>query len=624
MVLVGLAAPGLLHAEEEQVYFSSDYQQEIQDEQVLILQGNVEVHFRDIIIYADEVRLNDEKDEFFGVGNIHLVAPDRDIFSDSIWYDYANDDFDMRNARGSMLVQSVGELVWFEAERLKGNINDYKMINGRVTTCTPTEHREYHIEARSIKILPGNKIIFRNGYIFILNIPVLWFPFWSYSIAETPWVIDVGKRAGDGVYINSRYNYLAEELIIGALLFNYYSLRGYQFGAEHQYVLPRHGQGSINWSYSYSTLRDQQTGEVRHANEYRVTMSQNYRFGPRAAGRFSLTTSSDVSSSGRTNRTNGSLSWGYTTASTRTNVSVNASETTGVSQQGNLNTSLTHNRNLWDDVAGNFKIDYTVNNQVGGGAADEDFKAHLEISQRYTGWNWVARVDSHWDPDGYTYTGDRSRGYTDKLPEIDITFQQNAFPGEFRDLLGFQMQSLKLRGALYYIGPESKEVNGFFGRLETGFTRTFQFGPSHRVQTTINYFQAIASTGDARFTYSTQANWTWDISNKLKWDLRWNRSDNEGRIPFTGMGGSGTPSNRMNWSLAYTNGRLYTIKLQTGYELRDAYNPVLWTIDRMSDLGINFTYNPSTRIRETLGTGLWFLTEILQVFCIKLTCTDLV
>ena len=46
--------PQFLLAEEEEVYFSSDYQQEIQDEQVLLLQGNVEVHFRDVIIFADQ------------------------------------------------------------------------------------------------------------------------------------------------------------------------------------------------------------------------------------------------------------------------------------------------------------------------------------------------------------------------------------------------------------------------------------------------------------------------------------------------------------------------------------------------------------------------------------------
>jgi len=619
-----MASP--VRAVEEEVYFQSDYQQQIQDEEILILQGNVEVHFRDVIIYADEVRLNDAKDEFFGVGNIHLISSDRDLYADSIWYNYATDDFDMRNVRGSMIASGVSEPTWFTAERLKGNVDDYKMINGTVTTCSPDEHREYHIEARSIKVLPDNKIIFRNGYLFIVNVPVLWFPYWNYSLAETPWTIQVGKDSFNGTYIKTRYNYLAEETIIGTLIMEYYSRRGYVFGADHQYLVPRHGVGRLNWTYAYRTYRDNTSGEVTHANEYDVKLTQPVRFGLDFSGTFTVSAKSTYNlGRGRNNTFNGSFSGSYRTANTNTSISLSGNSSSGSSQTSSLTTSLSHNRTIFQNVTSSARFEYKVNKQDEQGAADEDFTAHFEFRQSRDNWNWNARIDSYWDPDGFTNIRDRNRSYTNKLPEINITVQPNAFPSRYRNILGFSMQAVNLVGALYYIGPEDEEVNGFYGRLETSFSRTDNLGPSHRIQSNVNYWQAISSTGDARYSYSTSAKWTWDIATKLKWQLDWNRSDNEGRIPLRGYDRAGFPSNRLAWNLTYQNGRLYTIRLSTSYVLNENYQSApgeLWTIDRLDRLNLSVNYTPNRSTTCSLQTSYDFRTGDLADISSSISMTD--
>lgn len=608
MLVAWLATPLVSHGQEEEIYFQSDYQQEVQDEQVLLLQGNCEVHFREFIIYADEVRLNDEKDEFFGVGNVRVLGADRDIFADSVWYNYARDDFDMRNTRGSMLVGGVSEPVWFRAERLRGNIDDFKMINGRVTTCSPDEDREYHIEARSIKILRDNKVIFRNGYMFILNVPILWFPYWAYSIAETPWVVDVGKNAYDGVYVKTRYNYLGEELIIGVLIMEYYSRRGWRFGSEHEYLVERHGVGSIDWDVTLGTYRNESTGEVSHATTYSVNLSQPVRFGSRFTASVGFRANSRYNlSRGRTNDISGSVSGNYNTANTQTRFNFNGSTTSGASQSSNITLSLSHNRTIFENVTTSGSIDYKVSKQGDRGAADEQFKFHAEFRQsaQGRGWSWNAKVDSHWDPDGFTNANDRNLGYTDRLPEINVTFQPNAFPGLYRNWLGFEMQNLNLQGGLYYIGPEDSERNGFYGRMDTRFTRRDELGASHNIQSNADFWQAISSTGDARYVYSTRVNWTWDISKKLTWKLNWNRQDTEGRIPLQGLDRPGNPNNRLGWNLNFQNGRLYTIRLSTGYVLNEKYARApgeMWSIRRLQPLQLSFNYTPGQRFKLSMST----------------------
>ncbi len=616
--------PQALFAEEEEVYFSSDYQQEIHDEQVLLLQGNVEVHFRDVIIFADEVRLNDEKDEFFGVGNVRLQSPDRDIFSDSIWYNYARDEFDMRNARGSLIVSGVSELVWFEAERLKGSLDDYKLINSKVSTCSPDERSEYHIEARSVKVLPENKVIFRNGYMFILNIPILWFPYWSYSLAEIPYSIDVGKDYR-GIYVKTRYNYLSEELIAGVLILEYYSRKGWVIGGQHRYVLPRHGTGNVNTSFTYRTIRDDFEGTVVHANEYDISIQQSLLFGQRITGRMNFSTKSTFNPArGRDNSTSGGITANYRAPNSTTGIRFSGTERSGTSQSGNYSVNLDHTREIFGGINSTWKFNYKMTKQLIG-TADQNLTARIEFRRQEDRWNWNAIVNTRFDPDGSRHLGDRNDSYTDRLPEINISFQPNAFPSKYRNWLGFQMANLSLVGGLYYIGPEKREVNGFYGRMDTRFTRTDDLGASHRLQSTLTYWQAIASTGDARFTYSSTVNWNWTITKKIKWTMTWDRSDEEGRIPLSGLDRSGSPNNRLRWRLQYQNGRLYSINLDTNYILNERFQGApgeYFSIKRLQRLNFSFRYTPNRSSTFTLSTNFDFQTGKLRPFQTKYSMTD--
>jgi hypothetical protein len=266
-----------------------------------------------------------------------------------------------------------------------------------------------------------------------------------------------------------------------------------------------------------------------------------------------------------------------------------------------------------------------VNKQTNSGSADEELKTRIDFHQQLTGWNWSAIVESHWDPDGFTNPTDRSRSYTDRLPEININFQPNAFPGRYRNWLGFQMANLALVGALYYIGPEKSEINGFYGRMETRFTRNDEIGKSHTMQSTINYWQAISSTGDARYVYSTDVNWNWNLSAKLKWNLTWNRTDEEGRIPLSGMDRPSSPNNRLNWRLNFQNGRLYTITLATNYILNEQYQGApgeVLSIKRLQPIALSFNYTPNRKSTITFSTSYDFKTDKLAAIRSTFSLTD--
>ena len=605
-----MSAPS--RANKEAITFKSDYQQEVKDESVLLLQGNVEVHFRDFVIYANEVRLNDKKQEFFGVGNVRLTGTDRDIFADSIWYNYAHDDFDMRNAHGSLVVQGVTELVWFETERLYGNINKYKMRNGSVTTCTPTERREYHMEARSVTVIPGHRASIRNGYFFILGLPVFWFPYYSYSLSKTPWVIQVGKNSFDGTYVQTKYNYLAEQLVIGTIIAEYYSRSGWVVGADHSYVLPKQGAGSFGWRFKDGTYRDTTNSTMLHANTYNLSLSQALMFGPRFTGNLSITAnSSDTASKVRSNDFNGTFSSNYNTATTRTTLNFNGSRNTsgGTSRTNasNWGLELLHSRDIVKGLSSSLRVDYKANKVTKDVPDDEELLTHMEFRQDRKGWSWSGVYDNHSDPDKNTYIADRTKQYTDKLPEIDITFQPNAFPGKYRNWLGFQLQQLTMVGAILSIGSQKSSVRGAYGNFDSRFSRTDNFGKKtgNNIQSNVEYWQAISSTHDAQYFYSLASTWNWVLGSKLTSQLGWTKTGVKGRIPEQGYDRATTPSNRLAYNLNYQDSRTTTIHMSTSYVLDHNYLTMvgnLFQIKRMQPLSFSLNYTPNTSTSVSLRT----------------------
>ena len=78
--------------------------------------------------------------------------------------------------------------------------------------------------------------------------------------------------------------------------------------------------------------------------------------------------------------------------------------------------TILHTRDLLDNITSSFRFEYSVQKSNNSGPANEEFLTRLEFRQNRDGWNWNAKVDTHWDPDGFTYIGDRNQRYTDRVP----------------------------------------------------------------------------------------------------------------------------------------------------------------------------------------------------------------
>jgi lipopolysaccharide assembly outer membrane protein LptD (OstA) len=596
-------------AEEEGITFQSDHQRRIREDNVQVLSGNVYIHFRDFDFYSDEARLDEAKKEFFGAGNVKIEGQDRIVYADSFWYNYDKDTFEVTKANGMIMVGGVSEPVYFVCKSIRGSLTDYKLIQSTLTTCTPDERQEYYIKAGMVKVLTDNKIILRNAVFYVEKIPIFYLPYYMFSMKETPFEVAVGKSSSEGYYVKIRYNYLYEENVMGSLIYHYMDKLGMRFGADHKYYIDGQGEGAFNFTILKQKAKKTTGDEESKGGGFDISVDarQKFRFSPELYGDISVRQDRDVDVYTGKARNNFSARFSLTdnTPSTNTSLSYNLTSQKGTQDSSSTTAQLSHRRN-WkkQNLDFNTSFDYSTRNTTtedenGSLADDLELKTTLSLGKRKDLYDWQFKIEKRSDIDGSKYIGDSNFSYFDRLPEITINLKPEFFdssrekePYEGKQHEGFELKRIALKGALYYQGPKDQEVQGFFGKFDTGISRDFVLSESGRITTSLDYSQLIASTGDAMYSYSPQIALRKDFSKKLKMDLSWRQGESEGRSPFRSESISGS-GNSFSWNLNLQD-KDWSHRWSTGYDL---------TNDNWQNLSYNASYKDSDWLQYSFSTN---------------------
>jgi hypothetical protein len=580
-VLLVIAFPNRAYADKEEIYFRADKQREITKENITILTGNVEIHFRDYIVWADEVRVDDDKKEFYASSAVKMEGEDRTMHGDALWYNYDTDEFLMMNVNGVMTVEGVGEPVYFTATRIKGTPKAFKMIDGTATTCTPQEPQEVHIRAKMIKVMEDNKIIFRNGYFFVYDIPIIYFPYWIFSLREVPYEIRVGKNDTDGVFVEVDWHYLFKPNILGTWILNYYSRRGWEFGGDHQWNIPGQGTGKLFFTY----LRDRKSGP-----ETVINASQDFQPWNNTKIHLQLDQSSKdyfgTTTQKPTNRLNSRMTFSRTSPHANLNL--------GFTLNTVKSTDLTY-RYTWrpSNIAFNTRFNYDSRHQTGS-AANQQLKSNYELGNQGKKVRWDILFDMTADPDGDKKLNDQSN-VLEKVPEVTLTLSPEVFALSKHNPLSIEMKQVSLKGGHYFDNRPSGETKGLFGSLDTEFDRSVKLSGSADLRFSLGYNQTIASNGNAKYLYSPSINYNQKFGKKLTMQTTWSQSVDKGRMPFPTFDRSGN-RNDISWNLGYRSGTKWDMRWSTGYNVKtsdwNTFNyRIQWRPDQKWDTNLTLTYN---------------------------------
>src|SRR4030043_2140798 len=95
-------------------------------------QGDVEVHYKDLKLFADEVEVNTETKDVNAVGNVVIQSPDQVISADKAFYNLDSREHKLEKANG--MIQPD---IFYQADTIEGEGGDgLTLTKARVTSCT--------------------------------------------------------------------------------------------------------------------------------------------------------------------------------------------------------------------------------------------------------------------------------------------------------------------------------------------------------------------------------------------------------------------------------------------------------------------------------------------------------
>ncbi len=251
-----------------------------------VITNGVEIIYGDAVLTADEARVNSTSGEVLAAGHVRLLRNDLAWTGDSIRYNFKTGLMEAEQFRAGHPPSSAfvaGENLG--AEKLGQNPTNqtataqsvltngiFSARNAFITTddiANPAER----VRASSIKIIPGKSVEARNAVLYLGNVPVFYFPYYTQSLDKNAnhFNFTPGYRTSYGEFLLSRYTWRLNDTVDGVLRLDYRTLRGWGGGADLNLHLGQWGEAAMEYYY----LHDQ---DPTYGNPTDVPPADRQRF----------------------------------------------------------------------------------------------------------------------------------------------------------------------------------------------------------------------------------------------------------------------------------------------------------------------------------------------------------
>ncbi len=212
--------------------------------------NGVMVRYGLAVLTADRVAVHQETGEVLADGRVRIQQGDQVWASDRLLYNFKtrsiqSDHF--RTGKAPVFAAGLG---------LGADISNrvYTATNALITSDDIAKPL-LKVRASYIRIVPGEKVVARNATLYVGQIPVFYFPYYSRTLRPHANMLYAtpGYRSSYGGYLLGTYSFYLSEELDGALHLDYRTKRGLGVGPDLNYDFGRWGKGS----FSYYYLHDQ-------------------------------------------------------------------------------------------------------------------------------------------------------------------------------------------------------------------------------------------------------------------------------------------------------------------------------------------------------------------------------
>ena len=237
--------------------------------------NGVRVIYEDAVLTADEVSVNLGSGEIIADGNVRIQREEQIWVSDHINYNVKTKQIQSQQFRTGK------PPIFARGEGLHGELtNRVYIATNAIVTADDISRPAFEVRAKSIKIIPGQRIEARSAVLYLEGVPVFYFPYYSRNLGERANNLNPvpGYRTSYGPFLLTKYTWFFSEQLDGAVHLDYRERRGPGVGPDINYHLGPWGDGSAKYYYTHD--RDPGAGTGADVPEDRQRVDFSYQANP--------------------------------------------------------------------------------------------------------------------------------------------------------------------------------------------------------------------------------------------------------------------------------------------------------------------------------------------------------
>jgi len=237
----------------------------------IFAQGDVELHYKDLKLFADELEVNTETKDVNAVGNVVIQSPNQVISADKAFYNLDSREHKLEKANG--MVQPD---LFYQADAIAGKgQEEFDLTKARLTSCTqPTPRWNFSCSRAHFK--KDEYVEMWSSVFRIKKVPIFYMPYFRYPLDKeratgflTP---QVGYTGVKGFFLSESFYWVIGRSMDATFSLDSYSKKGLGGGLEYRYLF---GDGAGGEMRLYYFLFKREADGTRSPNAYALRLKHN-------------------------------------------------------------------------------------------------------------------------------------------------------------------------------------------------------------------------------------------------------------------------------------------------------------------------------------------------------------
>jgi len=260
----------------------------------IFAKGNVEVRYKQIVLFADGIEMDTETKVVFAEGSVVIQLPNEVVECESIHFNMDSSEGELKKVLGM-----VQPSVFYEADKIqRKSENTFIFEKAKISSCSQPETRwSFSFGKGTFK--KDDYIEMWHPVFSIKKVPVFYFPYIRYPLKKeraTGFLMpQMGVSGQKGFFYSQGFFWAMSRNMDATVNFDYYAARGMGGGLEYRYLFNRGTGGQVNFYY-FNFKKDPLVDELDHESSNNAFILRLKHNQPLPSG-FSLVADIDYQSS---------------------------------------------------------------------------------------------------------------------------------------------------------------------------------------------------------------------------------------------------------------------------------------------------------------------------------------